>query len=219
MGMEYEHARAAHLHRHLDMYGGPHMGGSHRMDDRARDMRGDMLMPHSGYAPPHLKGAWDSPSAQYDLRVGGLPPTSGHMPLHHRSPRHGPMPPPGKSPQHGPKRSPHHGPMRPPPHGGIPNTKSPRHSPMPGHSNEMRGEMLPPSSNGAWLKSPGLSHMKPKKIPGSVASILETPPLTSCRRGMAQADPNPISLGDPSMHSNNNNSHSHNHPTYLRLAA
>jgi hypothetical protein len=174
MGMEYEHARAAHLHRHLDMYGGPHMGGSHRMDDRARDMRGDMLMPHSGYAPPHLKGAWDSPSAQYDLRVGGLPPTSGHMPLHHRSPRHGPMPPPGKSPQHGPKRSPHHGPMRPPPHGGIPNTKSPRHSPMPGHSNEMRGEMLPPSSNGAWLKSPGLSHMKPKKIPGRFVRVRAT---------------------------------------------
>ena len=36
--------------------------------------------------------------------------------------------------------------------------------PMVGHPSENRGEMLPPSTN--WMKSPGLGHVKPKKIPG-----------------------------------------------------
>ena len=38
--------------------------------------------------------------------------------------------------------------------------------PMVGHPSENRGEMLPPSTNGNWMKSPGLGHVKPKKIPG-----------------------------------------------------
>ena len=42
---------------------------------------------------------------------------------------------------------------------------------MGGHPSEMRGEMLPPSANASWMKSPGLSHMKPKKIPGRFAPL------------------------------------------------
>lgn len=69
-----------------------------------------------------------------------------------------------------------------------------------------------------------------------MASILETPPLTSCRRqsGVAAAEPNPISLGDPSLPSNTPllshplSSHTlsdsvysngHSNPHYMRLAA
>ena len=156
-----------------------------------RDLRGEVLPRHSHRVPPapHLEGAWDSPSAQYSgpTRVGGLPPTHPgpmhhsphHAPMSHKLPRHAPMPHHGHraasprhvsmlhpahihpSPRHGPMahKSPRHMPMS---HAG----NSPRHTPMGGHLGDMRGEMLPPSASASWIKSPGLSHMKPKKIPG-----------------------------------------------------
>lgn len=175
------HQPMGYPHHHM----GEHPIG---MREDLRDLMLDMLPPHSHRAPaPHLEGAWDSPSAHYrdspsahyapPRSMGGLPPThSGPMhksprygPMTHKSPRHGPMARPGHSPHHGPlvnRSSPHHGPMRQSPHhAGMHPGKSPRHGPLPpGNPSENRGEMLPPSAN--WMKSPGLSHMKPKKIPG-----------------------------------------------------
>lgn len=220
VGMDYGHAHPAHpahLHHPLAAYGGHHhMREGHRIGEGPRDLRGEMLPPHSHRAPaPHLEGAWDSPSAQYNGpgaqyngpgRVGGLPPTHpGHMrpsprhgPMSHKSPRHAPMPHPGMhsaapgpgpmphsghvhhSPRHGPMphKSPRHMPMA---HAG----KSPRHAPMGGHPSEMRGEMLPPSANASWMKSPGLSHMKPKKIPGRSGALAfaRCCVLCQCRSG------------------------------------
>ena len=182
MAMEYGHGHPAHMHRAPMGYSAHHMG-EHPMREDPRDLMIDMLPPHSHRAPvPHLEGAWDSPSAHYapPRPMGGLPPThSGPMthkspryvPMTHKSPRHGPMSHPGHSPRHGPmvnRSSPHHAPMRQSPHHpGMHPGKSPRHGPIPpGHPSENRGEMLPPSANANWMKSPGLSHMKPKKIPG-----------------------------------------------------
>ena len=190
VGVDYEHARRLDMHRHLDMYAPRHMNERHA----------DMLMPYPPLPlPPRpLKDAWDSPVHRpYDVHVGGLPPShSGPIDLGrmhgHRGPQVGSW---HKSPRHGPegnRKSPHHGPMRPP---AAANGKSPRHAP--GHAGEMRGDMPPP--NGSWMKSPALRHMKAKKIPGSVASILETPPLTSCRRDMNPSEPASISLGDPAL--------------------
>jgi hypothetical protein len=187
VGIDYAHAHPAHLHHAMGPYGGHHMSEGHRLVEGLRDLRGEVLPRHSlrAHPAPHLEGAWDSPSAQYSgpARVGGLPPTHPgpmhhsphHAPMSHKSPRHAPTPHHGHraasprhvsmphpahihpSPRHGPMahKSPRHMPMS---HAG----KSPRHTPMGGHM----GEMLPPSATASWIKSPGLSHTKPKKIPG-----------------------------------------------------
>ena len=181
MGMDYGHAHAR-MHGRMGGYGQGMHHDDHLMGEGPRR---EMLPPpsHRPPVPPSLENAWDSPSARpypAPSRMAGYMHPPRHMSMMHKSPRHGPVLHTSKSPQHGPmaNRSPHHGPMRRSPHNGPAGHpgKSPRHAPG-GHPSEMRGEMLPPSSN--WMKSPALSHMKPKKIPGRYSRAIPGTFLTS----------------------------------------